>query len=184
MKVKAHTPKKRAWTPSSKPSASTPQPETDLIVVDDDGQEIIEVEDDFKKEWGLTLCTKPCEVCNRYGENLYQLRHIRDLYCQGVSEFALSRFFEVSRVEINKHVYAKRWDRKRTTDPGAIAEQETTMLLKARARDTWHESTPDSADKSLAQLAKMTGVNKHAIKESVVFSWDQHVLDHDESEED
>jgi len=134
--------------------------------------------EEFKGEWGLTTCApaKHCGVCEEYGEKLYQLRHMRDLYCGGLDAFALSKVFKLPKREISQHIYEKRWDRKRQFDPRDIAEMQTFKLLEARAEETWDEHTPDSADRALNLMVKMTGTQKVAVKNDVVFSWDEHVI--------
>lgn len=130
-------------------------------------------------DWGMSPCKEKwsCELCALLQEQPEQLRRMRDLYVEGCDVWVLARVFQLPEVVIVGHINRKRWDRKRAHNLQLKHAHHLTELLEARVRDYWDRGTDSSADAALAQMVKIHGVQKVAVKTEETILWEDVVRD-------
>ena len=130
-------------------------------------------------DWGMTKCKEKwgCELCALLQPQPEQLRRMRDLYVEGCDVWVLARVFQLPEVAIVGHINRKRWDRKRASNLELKHAHHLTELLEARVRDYWDRGTDSSADAALAQMVKIHGVQKVAVRSEETIIWEDVVRD-------
>lgn len=106
------------------------------------------------QDWGLSPCPpqRACDVCAGLGEDLSELRRLRDLYVEGYPEWVLAQTFRLAPEALHQHAWGKNWHRRRGYN---LPDRDLFFsLLLARLRATWHLVTPETPDRMLALMGK------------------------------
>jgi hypothetical protein len=93
-------------------------------------------------------------MCITLGDKPEELRRAREMYIEGMPPWIVAHFFGVPKGELRQHAWGHNWCRRRTYN---LPDREylLTMLLLARARDSWHLVAGNSANNALALLMKL-----------------------------
>ena len=125
--------------------------------------------------WGLAPCPpeRGCRLCAVLAGKPEALRAVRDLYVQGVPVWFVAQQFKVPNQALRVHAWCHNWWRRRSLNLPS-PKHLLTMLALARLRNTWHLADGASAERSLALLVKLSGVEEQEPTERELGpSWEQ-----------
>lgn len=109
----------------------------------------------------LRLCPThlSCGVCQLYGQDKEKLAKIRDLFLQNVPGWLISKMYNIPlrtgrNYHLLRHAWRHNWYKDRVLQ--VPFKKITQIAILARLRDSWDQVTPQTADKMLALLEKLS----------------------------
>jgi len=94
-------------------------------------------------------------VCAKLADQPREMQRLRDCYCEGMHEVMLAELFAVPFRDLHRHCWQHGWTRRRSWNRPAL-KRTVERLAWERLAKSWHLVSPETADRMLALLMKLS----------------------------